>query len=234
MLISLGPVSSDAADLKAAVAANFIAPFQEIAAAFEAQSKIKVEATYSSTGNLYAQIVNGAPYDVFLSADEKAPGKLYEKGLCEKPLVYAIGRVVLWGKKFCGAKDWKEALRMKGMNKISIANPVTAPYGAAAEAALKTSGIRGEVNGRLVTAQNVGQSFQYAASGGTDASFCALAAALSRAGAGGCWFAINEAPPITQAACLVKRKTGNKENSTFLIFLNSPKAAEIMKRYGYQ
>lgn len=234
MLIALGPAFSHAAALKAAVAANFIAPFQEIAAAFEAQSKIKVEAAYSSTGNLYAQIVNGAPYDVFLSADEKAPRALFEKGLCEKPFVYATGHVVLWGKKICGAKDWKEALRMKGINRIAIANPVMAPYGAAAETALKKSGLRDEVSGRLVTAQNVGQSFQYTVSGGTDTGFCSLAAALSKAGADGCRFAINEAPPITQAACLVKRKAGNKEGSNFLIFLNSPKATEIKKRYGYQ
>ncbi len=211
-----------------------MAPFQEIAAAFEAQSKIKAEATYSSTGNLYAQILNGAPYDVFLSADEKAPGLLFEKGSCDKPFVYATGRVVLWGKKFCGAKDWKEALRMKGINKIAIANPATAPYGAAAETALKKSGVWKEVSGRLVTAQNVGQSFQYAVSGGTDGSFCAFSAALSKAGSGGCYFEIPEAPPITQAACLVKRKAGNKESSSFLIFLNSPKATEIKKRYGYQ
>jgi len=234
ILISLTPVFSHAADLKAAVAANFIAPFQEIAAAFEAQSKIKVEPTYASTGNLYAQIINGAPYDVFLSADEKAPGSLFEKGACEKPFVYATGRVVLWGKKFCGAKDWKEALRTKGINKIAIANPVTAPYGSAAETALMKSGMWGDLNGRLVTAQNVGQSFQYAVSGGTDGSFCALSAALSKAGSGGCWYVIPEAPPITQAACLVKRKAGNKESSSFLIFLNSPKATEIKKRYGYQ
>lgn len=234
ILISIGPGVSCAADLKAAVAANFIAPFQEIAAAFEAQSKIKVEATYSSTGNLYAQIINGAPYDVFLSADEKAPGKLFEKGACEKPFVYATGRVVLWGKKFCGAKDWKEALQMKGINKIAIANPATAPYGTAAEAALKKSAMWDRVKERLVTAQSVAQSFQYAVSGGTDGSFCALSAALSQAGTGGCHYMITEAAPIIQAACLIKRKAGHKESSSFLIFLNSPKAAEIKKRYGYR
>lgn len=234
ILIFFNPVLSHAAGLKAAVAANFISPFQEIAAAFEAQTKIKIEATYSSTGNIYAQITNGAPYNVFLSADEKTPAKLFEKGLCEKPFVYATGRVVLWCKKFCGAKDWKEALQMKGMNKIAIANPATAPYGAAAEAALKKTGLWGDVNGRLVTAQNVGQSFQYAVSGGTDGSFCALSAALSKAGAGGCHYIITEAPPITQAACLVKSKGGSKESAAFLNFLNSPKATEIKKRYGYQ
>ena len=234
IMVSLNPAFSHAAEgLRAAVAANFMQPFQEIAADFEAQSKIKVEATYSSTGTLYAQILNGAPYDMFLSADEKAPASLFEKGICDQPFIYAAGRVVLWGKKFCGAKDWKEALRMKGVNKIAIANPATAPYGAAAEAALKKSGLWGSVSERLVTAQNVGQSFQYAVSSGTDGSFCALSAALSRAGSSGCHYTVNEAPPITQAACLVKRKAGNKDAARFLMFLNSPKATEIKKRYGY-
>jgi molybdate transport system substrate-binding protein len=239
ILISLAAAISHADDMRAAVAANFIAPFKEISAAFEKETRIKVEATYSSTGNLYSQILNGAPYDVFLSADEKTPALLLEKGLCDKPFVYATGRVVLWGqgKKLCGARDWKEALRIKGVNKIAIANPVTAPYGAAAEAALKKSGMWNELGGRLVTAQNVGQSFQYAVSGGTDGSFCALSAALSKAGAGGCYYVLSEAPPITQAACLVKRKGGGNEGRNFLNFLNflnSPKAAEIKKRYGYQ
>ena len=236
VLIALRPAFSHAAEsLKAAVAANFMVPFQEIAAAFEEQTKIKVEATYSSTGNLYGQIINGAPYDVFLSADEEAPRSLFEKGLGEKPLLYATGRVVLWGsgKEICGAKNWKEALKRNGVKKIAIANPVTAPYGAAAEAALKKSGLWTGIEGRLVTAQNVGQSFQYAVTGGTDGSFCALSAALSEPGARGCYYLIDEAPAIRQAASVLARTARKSDASRFLTFLNSPKALEIKKRYGY-
>jgi molybdate transport system substrate-binding protein len=236
VLITLSPAISHAADgLKAAVAANFMVPFKEIAAAFEEQTKIKVEATYSSTGSLYGQIINGAPYDVFLSADEETPRSLSEKGLGEKPLLYATGRVVLWGggKEICGAKDWKDALRRPGVRKIALANPVTAPYGAAAEAALKKSGLWGEMSERMVVAQNVGQSFQYAVTGGTDGSFCALSAALSEPGARGCYYLIDEAPPIRQAACLLNRTVGKNDASRLLQFLNSPKALEIKKRYGY-
>ncbi len=181
--------------LQAAVAANFIMPFQEIAAAFEKQTGIKVEMTVASTGNLYAQTINGAPYDIFLSADEKTPERLLEKGLGEKPLIYATGRVVLWGEgKICGARGWKEALRKEGVRRIALANPEFAPYGAAAETALKKSSLWSEMNGRLVMAQNVGQSFQYAVTGGTDGSFCSLSSALSEAGAKGCRYAIDEAP----------------------------------------
>jgi len=236
VLIALYPAFCHAADgLKAAVAANFMVPFKEIAAAFETETRIKVDVTYSSTGNLYGQIINGAPYDVFLSADEKTPSSLFEKGVAEKPYLYATGRVVLWGagKDFCDAKTWQEALRQTGVKKIAIANPVTAPYGAAAEAALKKSGLWTETAGRLVTAQTVAQSFQYAMTGGTDGSFCALSSALSEEGSKGCYYMINEAPPIRQAACLLKRTAMKSDASRLLMFLDSPKALAIKKRYGY-
>jgi len=236
ILIALCPAVSHAADgLKAAVAANFMIPFKEIAAAFEAETKIRVEATYSSTGSLYGQIVNGAPYDVFLSADEKTPSSLFEKGIAEKPILYATGRVVLWGsgKDFCGAKTWQEALKRTGAKKIAIANPVTAPYGAAAEEALKKTGLWDGSRDRLVTAQTVAQSFQYAMTGGTDGSFCALSSALSEQGSKGCHYIINEAPPIRQAACLLNRTARKTDASRLLMFLDSPKALAIKKRYGY-
>lgn len=235
-LVILCPALSHAAEsLKVAVAANFMIPFKEIAAAFEAETKIRVEPTYSSTGNIYSQIVNGAPYDVFLSADEKTPQSLFEKGLAEKPILYATGRVVLWGSgnEFCGAKTWQEAIGRKGVKKIAIANPVTAPYGAAAEAALKKTGLWDGIRDRLVVAQTVAQSFQYAMSGGTDGSFCALSSALSEQGRKGCHYLIEEAPPIRQAACLLTRTAAKSDASRLLKYLDSPKALEIKKRYGY-
>jgi molybdate transport system substrate-binding protein len=228
-------LSQASGSLKIAVAANFMLPFREIAAAFEKGTGVKLEATYASTGSLYAQIMNGAPYDVFLSADEKTPRLLFEKGAADKPVLYAAGRVVLWGdgKSLCRAGDWREALQLKGVRKIAIANPVTAPYGAAAEAALKKSGQWGEVTGRLVVAQNVGQSFQYAVTGGTDGCFCALSSALSERGAKGCYHLLEEAPPILQAACLLSRTSEKGDVRRFLLYLNSSRAAEIKKRYGY-
>jgi molybdate transport system substrate-binding protein len=221
--------------LKAAVAANFMLPFKEIAAAFEAETGVKVEGTFSSTGSLYGQILNGAPYDVFLSADEKTPATMVEKGLGEKASVYAVGHLVLWGtgKDFCQAKDWREGLAKTGSAKIAIANPATAPYGAAAENALEKAGIWQEMQPRLVIAQNIGQAFQYAVTGGTAASFCALSSALSTEGRKGCHFLVTEAPPIRQAACLVSNSPRKKEAAKFLEYLFSPKAEAVKKRYGY-
>lgn len=230
------PLPSHAAEnLKAAVAANFMIPFKEIAAAFEAETKTNVEATFSSTGSLYAQIINEAPYDVFLAADEERPRILFEKGLGGEPFVYATGRAVLWGtgKDFCGRADWKDALSQENVRKIALANPATAPYGAAAKQALKQSNLWQRLEGRIVTAQNVGQAFQYALTGGVDASFCALSSALSSQGKKGCHYIVDEAPPIRQAACLIKYSAKQKEARIFLKFLFSPKAEMIKKKYGY-
>ncbi len=232
----LFPFPSHASEsLRAAVAANFMIPFKEISAAFEAETKVKVEATFASTGSLYAQIMNEAPYDVFLSADEKRPKILFEKGFGDKPFIYATGRVVLWGtgKHFCDAANWKDALLKKNVRKIALANPATAPYGAAAEHALKQSALWQGLEGRIVTAQNVGQAFQYALTGGVDASFCALSSALSSQGKKGCYYVVEEAPLIRQAACLIKHSAKQKEARFFLRFLSSPKAEAIKKRYGY-
>jgi len=230
------PLPSQASEnLKAAVAANFMAPFKEITAAFEAETKVKVEATFSSTGSLYAQIINGAPYDVFLAADEVRPRILFGKKLSGEPFVYATGRLVLWGagKNFCGRADWKDALSAEDIRKIALANPETAPYGAAARQALRQVGLWKKLEGRVVTAQNLGQAFQYALMGGVDASFCALSSALTPEGEKGCYYVVEEAPPIRQAACLLKNSARQKEAGEFLRFLSSPKAEAIKKRYGY-
>ncbi|MDQ5986766.1 MAG: Modmolybdate transport system substrate-binding protein ModA [Syntrophus sp. SKADARSKE-3] len=221
--------------IKAAVAANFIAPFQELSKLFTARTGIPVEATYSSTGQLYAQIVNGAPYDLFLSADQERPAVLHKEGRADPPLVYAVGRVVLWvvRKNICSASNWQKALVMPGVKKIAIANPRIAPYGAAAEVALKKTGLMENVSGKLVFAQNIAQSFQYASTGSVDAGFCALSAVLSEEGRKGCTFAISEAPSITQSACLLKRTGRNNNAETLLKFLTTPEAVAIKKKYGY-
>ena len=129
--------------ISVAVAANFISAFKEMAADFEAKTKIKVEGTFSSTGNLYSQITNGAPYDLFLSADEERPAKLSKDGAADAPFIYAKGQAVLWSanKDFCKAKTWQDALKNEQVKKIAIANTQTAPYGAAAKKALEKVGM---------------------------------------------------------------------------------------------
>ena len=222
--------------ISVAVAANFISAFKEIAADFEAKTKIKVEGTFSSTGNFYNQITNGAPYDLFLSADEERPSKLNKDGLADTPFIYAQGQAILWSanKDFCKTKTWQDALKNDRIKKIAIANPLTAPYGAAAKKALEKVGMWDNMQTKLVNAQDIAQSFQYAATSAVDAGFCAMSAKVSTEGKKGCFFVINEAPEIIQSACLLKRTTNRAAVEKFVEYLKSPAAKEIKAKYGYR
>lgn len=222
--------------LHVAVAANFISPFQELARSFEKQTGMKVEATYGSTGQLYTQIVNGAPYDLFLAADREKPDLLWQAGRGETPFVYATGQVILWTnrKDLCSLKNWREVMAVPGLKNFAIANPKTAPYGAAAVEAMKKTGVPANVQEKAVYAQNIAQAFQYAATGSVDAGFCALSAALSAEGKKGCYFSVAEAPPIVQGACIQKRTAHSEAAGKFAWFLASPEADAIKKKYGYK
>ena len=221
--------------ISVAVAANFISAFKEIAADFEAKTKIKVEGTFSSSGNLYSQITNGAPYDLFLSADEERPAKLNKDGLADTPFIYAKGQAVLWSanKDFCKVKTWQDALKNEQVKKIAIANPQTAPYGAAVKKALEKARMWDALQNKLVNGQDIAQSFQYASTSAVDAGFCAMSATVSAEGKKGCFFVINEAPEIIESACILKRTTNRVAVEKFVEFLNSPEAKEIKVKYGY-
>ena len=221
--------------LHVAVAANFTRPFKELAAIYEAKKGIKVESAFTSSGSLYNQIVNGAPYDLFLSADEKRPLLLAKNGVAEKPFVYARGQVVLWSarKDFCAAENWKEALRGCQQN-IAMANPKTAPYGLAAMTALQQAGLWASLEAKIVIAQTIAQSFHYASTEAVSAGFCALSGALSDNGRKGCFFAMEEAPPIIQASCVLKRTKNSEAAHDFAQFLVSDEARQVKERFGYR
>jgi molybdate transport system substrate-binding protein len=224
-------------NISVAVAANFISAFKEMAADFEAKTKIKVEGTFSSTGNLYSQIINGAPYDLFLSADEKRPSLLFKDGVSDEPFVYAKGQAILWSasKDFCKEKKtWQDALKNENIKKISIANTQTAPYGTAAKKALEKVGTWDVLQNKFVIAQTVAQSFQYASTSAVDAGFCALSSALTSEGKKGCFFVINEAPEIIQSACILKRTTNQTATNKFVEYLDSTAAKKIKIKYGYR
>lgn len=223
-------------NLTVAVAASFKRPFTEIARRFEACHPTKVEASFASTGAFYAQIVNGAFYDVFLAADDKRPQVLHEKGLADTPVIYARGRVVLWTNRedLCRAGDWKSALRDAGARKITIVSSKTSPYGEAAERALRKEGLWEAVKPRFVFAQDVTQAFQYVYTGAAAAGFCALSDAVSVAGREGCRFEVAEATPVEHSACVLKRAKNGEAARLFLKFLQSPEAEEIKRSYGYR
>jgi len=235
VFISSFPVAAEE-NISVAVAANFISAFKEMAADFEAKTKIKVEGTFSSTGNLYSQIINGAPYDLFLSADEERPAKLSKDGLADTSFIYARGQAILWSanKDICRAKTWQEALKNEHIKKISIANTQTAPYGTAAQKALEKVGTWDALQNKFVIAQTVAQSFQYTSTSAVDAGFCALSSALTPEGKKGCFFVINEAPEIIQSACILKRTTNQTVIKKFVEYLDSAAAKKIKIKYGYR
>jgi molybdate transport system substrate-binding protein len=223
-------------DIKIAVAANFVRPMDELIDIFTKRTAIKVVPIYSSTGKLYAQIKNGAPFDMFLAADTRRPKLLYKEGVAERHVVYAQGTAVLWTamKGLCGKTSWKAVIEDKRVKKVSIADPETAPYGDAAALALKDTGLWKEVEPRLVFAQSVSQAFQFADMKGADAGFTALSYALSDRGREGCYWELPEAPPVIQGACIMRRSNHRAEVAAFLHFLVSPASKPILEKYGYK
>ncbi|WP_432738315.1 molybdate ABC transporter substrate-binding protein [Maridesulfovibrio sp. FT414] len=227
------PLSAQAADLIIGQAANFMPAMKEIIPAFKTATGLEVEATYTSTGKLYAQITNGAPIDVFLAADEKRPAKLFADGLSEKPFVYAKGKVVFWTKGKISEPTWQDAVKSGKLHKIAIANTETAPYGTAAMTALKTEGLWDKIQPELVFAQSIAQTFQFASSGAADAGFCAYSSVFTPAGKSGDFKVVTEAPPVIQAACILKSSEHKKAAEKFVEFLAGPEALSIKKKYGY-
>ncbi len=229
------PVAA-AEGLRIAVAANFLQATKELTADFEKQTGIKVEATFASSGSLYAQIANGAPYDLFLSADEERPARLHKEGNADKPFVYARGRVVLWSarKDFCQAGQWQQALADPGVRKIAIANPETAPYGTAAREALRKAGLWDSGSEKRVIAQDIAQAFQYASTEAVDGAFCAFSSVVSEQGKKGCYYEIPEAPEIIQSACVLKQTKDRTAAESFAAFLISAPAAAVKAKYGYR
>lgn len=221
--------------LKAAVAANFIAPFEELAEQYRVKTGIQVAATFSSSGKLYAQIINGAPYDIFLSADEDRPRKLAAQGHAQAPFVYAVGRIVLFTtrKDLCGARDWLGIVKRADVTRLAITNPETSPYGAAARQALEQAGAWEALQPRLVFPQDIVQAFQYAGTGSVDAGFCALSAAQSSKGRQGCYLSVPQAPAIVQAGCVMAASPRRAQAEGFAAFLASPEGLKILHRHGY-
>jgi len=233
LLLSL-PVSAQAADLMIAQAANFMPAMKEIIPAFKKTSGLDVRATYTSTGKLYAQIVNGAPFDIFLSADERRPAKLFKDGLADSPFVYAKGKVVFWSldKNKIGT-SWQEAVKSGKLHKIAIANTETAPYGTAAMVALENDKLWAKVKPELVYAQTISQVFQFASTGAADCGFCAYSSMFTPTGKKGAFHVVTEAPPVIQSACILKSSTHKAAAEKFIEFMSSPEVASIKKKYGY-
>ncbi len=224
-----------------AAAADLSAALPEIAAQFKKQTGQDVKLTFGSSGNLSNQIQNGAPFDVFLSADEDYPKRLVAAGLADKDTLYryAVGRLVLWvptGTSLDLPKLGIQALLDPSLKKIAIANPQHAPYGRAAEAALRHFGIYDQVSAKLVLGENVSQAAQFVESGNAQAGLIALSHALAPAmkGKGQYWTVPLEAyPTLNQAAVALSRSKQPAAARKFLQFLRSPEATSLLRSYGF-
>lgn len=233
----LAATAAWAGEVTVAVAANAAEAVEALAADFEQESGHRVTVTVGSTGKLYAQILHGAPFDVFLAADQERPRLLVEQGLAveDSQRTYAIGRLVLWssGPTFEASA---ETLRGGSFRRLAIANPDLAPYGAAARDALRELGLWESLRSKIVVGENVGQSFAMAASGNAELGFVALSSVLSRRNgrAGSFWeVPANLHRPIRQDAVLLGRAAGNAAARAFHLLLSRPRARETIESFGF-
>ncbi len=233
--------ANEPATLTIAAASDLRFALQELAARYEQQSGSKVSVTYGSSGNFHAQIGNGAPFDLFFSADIDYPRQLEAAGLAESGTLYeyAVGRLVLWvpaDSPVDVAKRGWDALLDPAVRKIAIANPRHAPYGRAAVAALKSAGIYERVESKLVYGENISQAAQFVQSGNAQAALLAFSLAVSPplASAGKYWEVPAAAhPPIVQGAMVLKSSPRKALAKAFLEFVKSAEGRTILRRCGF-
>jgi molybdate transport system substrate-binding protein len=228
-----------AGEVMVAVAANFLNPLREIAEEFEKDSGHRLSLVPGSSGKLYAQITHGAPFEVLLSADHDRPQRLEEEGLAVKGtrFTYAVGRLALWSRDVSLiGKAGGEILRNEQFKHLAIANPKTAPYGQAAVQVMTKLGVWDRLHSLVVQGENIGQAFQFVASGNAELGFVALSQVLDprNESAGSRWDvppALHD--PLNQDAVLLAKGQGNPAARAFLEFLRSPQARSVIERYGY-
>jgi molybdate transport system substrate-binding protein len=230
-----------AQEITVAAAADLSTALPEIVAAYTKQTSQAVKLTFGASGNLTTQIQNGAPFDVFFSADESYPAQLIEKGLAERDSLYryGIGRLVLWVPNDIPIDVQKlgiKSLLEPSIKKIAIANPLHAPYGRAAEAALKKLGVHEQVAPKLVLGENISQTAQFVESGNAQAGMLALSHALSPnlRDKGHYWTVPLDAyPTLNQAAVVISKSTQKDAARKFLDFVRGPEGTTLLKNSGF-
>lgn len=229
-----------AQEVRVAAAADLKFAMQDVATQFEKQSGTKLDVTYGSSGNFFSQLQNGAPFDLFFSADIDYPRKLEAAGLAERGTLYeyAVGRIAIWtpgdAKVDVTRLGWKTLLD-PSVQKISIANPEHAPYGRAAVSALQKAGIYEQVKGKLVYGENISQAAQFVQSGNAQAGIVALSLAVSPGMKDGKRWEIpaDMHPPIEQAAILLKAAKNKDTARAFLEFVKSEPGRATLAKYGF-
>ncbi len=235
------PLHAMAAEITVAAAADLNAVLSKLAANYQKKTGSAVRLSFGSSGNLFSQIQNGAPFDVFFSADEEYPKRLVSAGLAEPSSlhVYAVGRLVLWVPKDSPLdleRRGMEVLLDPSIKKIAIANPQHAPYGRAAAAALRHFGLYEKLAGKLVLGENVSQAAQFVQSGNAQAGIVALSHALAPAmkEKGRYWeIPVDAYPALHQSVVILSRSLHKNEAAAFLEYLRSGEAVDLLRSYGF-
>jgi len=234
-LVTLAAAPAYAAETHIAVAANFLEPAKEIAAAFERATGHKAVLAFGASGALYTQISHGAPFELFLSADADRPALIEKEGLAVPGtrFTYAVGRLVLYS-TLPGLVDAKgKVLATPGDGKLAIADPATAPYGIASIETMRKLGVYAALKPRIVTGSSIAQTYQFISTGAAPLGFVALSQVINVTG-GSRWLvpaALHS--PIEQQAVLLRKGAANPAAREFLRFMKSRAAVAIVRRYGY-
>jgi len=231
--------TAHAGEVQVAVAANFTAPMQKIAAAFEQDTGNKAVLAFGATGKFYAQIHNGAPFEILLAADDETPARLEQ----EKQTVpgsrftYATGKLVLWSAKADYVDSAGKVLQSGNFNHLSIANPKAAPYGAAAVETLTRMNLMTRLQPKIVQGENISQAHQFVSTGNAELGFVALSQ-VARDGkftAGSGWIVPDAMhSPIRQDALILARGSANPAARALMDYLKSDKAKGIIRAFGYE
>ena len=238
LLLALTAHAACAAEVRVAVAANFTAPMQKIAADFEKVTGHRAQLAFGSTGKFYAQIRNGAPFEVLLAADDETPARLEREGMAVagSRFTYSIGQLALWSAKPGYVDDKGEVLKKGAFNHLALANPKLAPYGAAAVETLGKLGLLGSTEGKFVQGENIAQTFQFVSTGNAELGFVALSQVVEggRLKSGSAWVVPARLhAPIRQDAVVLTKGKSNPAADALVKFLKTDQARAVIKSYGY-
>ena len=222
-----------------AVAANFTAPARALAEIFARTTGHEAKLSFGATGAFYTQIKNGAPFDILLAADDERPIRLEKQGYTVpgSRFTYAVGQLVLWSAKPGFVDDQGAVLKGGNFNKIAIANPKLAPYGAAAVETMDKLGLAAALTPKLVTGESIGQTYNFIATGNAELGFVALAQVLDggKLKSGSMWVVpAKYHAPIIQDAVILKRAAANPAAKAWMALMRSPNTQDFIRSYGYE
>lgn len=230
--------TAQAAEAQVAVAANFVEPIKAVAAVLQKTTGHTLKMSTGASGAFYTQIRNGAPFDVFLSADNERPELLEKDGLAQPGtrFTYATGKLVLWSIKAGRVDGQGVVLKAADLGKVAFANPRTAPYGAAAVQVMEKLGLKDALAPKLVQGESIGQTFNFVKTGNADVGFVAMSQVLEggQLKEGSMWVVPQASyDPIRQDAVLLKKGVGNEAAKALLQLLQSPNIKDLIRSYGY-